>query len=150
MNTTSAIKAYGNVGIESEVMGADPHKLISMLFQGALLAIANAKNGMLNKQIAVKGAAISKAIAIIDDGLNASLDKNVGGEMAQNLSSLYVYMTYRLIDANVKNDTEILDEVTRLLTELKTAWDAIRPQVVHPPVPSATAASNAQRAYGSA
>jgi len=150
MNTTSAIKAYGKVGLESEVMGADPHKLVSMLFQGALLAISNAKTGIANKQIPVKGAAISKAIAIIDDGLNASLDKNVGGEIAQNLSSLYTYMVYRLIDANIKNDTKILDEVAHLLTELKTAWDTIRPQVIQPMPQQATAANNAQRVYGSA
>lgn len=149
MNTKSAIKAYGNVGLESEIMGADPHKLISMLFQGALLAISNAKNAMQKKQIAEKGAFISKAIAIIDDGLNASLDKNVGGEIAQNLSGLYTHMIYRLIDANLKNDTGILDEISELLTELRSAWDGIRPQVIQN-AQQAVTTNNAQRAYGSA
>jgi flagellar protein FliS len=79
MNTTAAIRAYNKVGIESSVTAADPLKLISMLYQGALLAIANAKNGIMRKDITAKGAAISKAIAIIGEGLNASLDKKVGG-----------------------------------------------------------------------
>jgi len=149
MDTTSAIKKYGNVGLESEVMGADPHKLVSMLFQGALLAVSNAKNAMQNKQIAAKGAFISKAIAIINDGLNASLDKNVGGEIAQNLSGLYTHMVFRLIDANIKNETEILDEVSNLLSGLKSAWDTIRPQVIQA-APQAVAANNGQRVYGSA
>lgn len=127
MNTTTAIKAYAKVGVESGVAAADPHKLISMLYQGALLAIANAKNSILRKDIAAKGIAISKAIAIIDEGLNASLDKNVGGELARNLSSLYEYMGVSLITANLKNDMAILDEVSRLLTDLKEAWDGIRP-----------------------
>lgn len=126
MNTTIAINAYTKIGIESGVNAADPHKLISMLFQGALLAIANAKNGILRKEMAAKGAAISKALAIIDEGLNASLDKSVGGELAQNLSSLYEYMIMRLITANLKNDVDALNEVTRLLTDLKGAWESIR------------------------
>lgn len=127
MNASSAIKAYTRVGIESGATAADPHKLISMLFQGALLAIANAKNGMLRRDIPAKGKAISQAIQIIDAGLNASLDKKVGGDLALNLSSLYEYMCRRLLVANLKNDMEALDEVTRLLADLKDAWESIRP-----------------------
>ncbi|HCI13463.1 MAG: flagellar export chaperone FliS [Gallionellales bacterium GWA2_60_142] len=126
MNATTAIGAYQKVGVESAVTAADPHKLISMLYQGALLAISNAKNGILRKDIPAKGAAISKAIMIIDDGLNASLDKDVGGDLAKNLASLYEYMGNRLLNANLNNDIAALDEVARLLTELKEAWDAIR------------------------
>lgn len=129
MNATAAIRNYAKVGIESGVLAADPHKLIALLFQGALLAIANAKNAMLRKDIPAKGAAISKAMAIIDEGLNASLDKNVGGELAQNLSALYSYMCVRLLDANLKNDVAALDEVARLLNDIKGAWDSIRPGV---------------------
>lgn len=127
MNTRTAISSYQKVGVESAVTAADPHKLISMLYQGALLAVANAKNGILRKDISAKGKAISHAIAIIDDGLNASLDKKVGGELAQNLSALYDYMGSRLLTANIKNDVTALDEVTVLLTDLKGAWDSIRP-----------------------
>lgn len=127
MNATTASKAYAKVDVESGVLAADPHKLIAMLYQGALLAIATAKNGMMRKNIAAKGAAISKAISIIDDGLNASLDKKVGGEMAQNLSSLYDYMARRLLVANLNNDLGALDEVARLLNDLKGAWETIRP-----------------------
>jgi flagellar protein FliS len=114
------------------VASADPHKLISMLFQGALLAIANAKNGIMRKDTPAKGAAISKAIAIIGEGLHASLDKKVGGELAQNLASLYDYMVSRLVAANLNNDVAILDEVAGLLTELKGAWDSIRPSATAP------------------
>lgn len=149
MNTKAAINAYTNVSLESSVNGADPHQLISMLFQGALLAIANAKNEMLHKQTAAKGKSISRAIAIIGQGLNASLDKNVGGELAQNLSALYDYMVSRLVAANLKNDVAALDEVARLLTELKGAWDSIRPQVMQS-APQQNAATNAQKAYARA
>lgn len=126
MNTTAAIRAYNKVGVESSVIAADPLKLISMLYQGALLAIANAKNGILHNNIHAKGAAISKAIAIIGEGLNASLDKKAGGELAQNLSSLYDYMVARLVAANLHNDIAALDEVAHLLADLKDAWESIR------------------------
>ncbi len=147
MNATTAINAYKKVGVESKVNGADPHQLISMLYHGALLAIANAKNEILSKDVAAKGASISKAIAIIGEGLHASLDKKLGGEVAQNMSSLYDYMVRRLVDANIKNDTVILDEVTRLLTELTEAWDSIRPNTAQPVPSPSYASTNAHLAY---
>lgn len=130
MNATTAIKAYAKVGLESSVTTADPHKLILLLYQGALLAISMAKNQIMRKEIAAKGKSISQAITIIDEGLKASLDKNAGGELAQNLSALYDYMNQRLLIANLKNDTAALDEVSHLLAELKGAWEEIRPEVI--------------------
>lgn len=126
---TSAINAYAKAGLDSSVTSADPHKLILLLYQGALLAISSAKNQMLRKEIAAKGKSISHAIMIIDEGLKNSLDKNAGGELAQNLSALYEYMNQRLLVANLKNDVAALDEVSGLLSELKGAWEEIRPVV---------------------
>ena len=147
MNATTAIKAYARIGVESGVTAADPHKLISMLYQGALLAIANAKNGIMRNDIPAKCAAISKAILIIDEGLNASLDKDVGGPLAQNLSSLYEYMGTRLIIANLKDDMTALDEVARLLADLKEAWESIRPSAAQA-APQPKPAANTQLVYG--
>lgn len=141
MNTSAAIRAYNNVGIDSVTAAADPHKLICLLYQGALLAIANAKNGLLRNDTPAKGKAITHAMLIIGDGLNASLNKEVGGDLAHSLSALYDYMISRLSYANLHNDMEALDEVTRLLGDLKSAWDSIRPAVVQ----SATPVSQPQR-----
>lgn len=127
MNPITALNTYKNVGIESGVASADPHKLILMLYQGALLAIASAKNQMQLKQIAAKGASITKAIKIIDEGLKACLDVEAGGEIGKNLYDLYDYMNQRLLIANLKNDASILDEVSALLKELKGAWESIKP-----------------------
>jgi flagellar protein FliS len=127
MNNNTALNAYKNVGLESGVAAADPHKLILMLYQGAILAISSAKNQMLREQIAAKGASISKAIKIIDEGLKACLDVKAGGEIGQNLYELYDYMNQRLLIANLKNDPALLDEVSGLLNELKGAWESIRP-----------------------
>lgn len=127
MNTKThhALSAYSKIGVETNVATASPHKLISMLFEGALLSVAAARSHMLRKDIAAKGAAISRAIGIIDEGLKVSLDDKVGGELAQNLKALYEYMCHRLLEANLQNDVEKLNEVGRLLSELKGAWDTI-------------------------
>ena len=130
MNAFAAINAYNDVGLETSVMSADPHKLIALLFDGALIAIAKAKGEIRNKQIAEKGRSISKAIAIIGEGLLSSLDKKAGGELAEQLAGLYAYMVRRLTAANIDNDVAALDEVYGLLGQLKEAWDTIRPQVV--------------------
>lgn len=127
MNASLATNTYAKIGVESSLHAADPHMLIAMLYQGALLAIANARNAILRNDIPAKGKAISHAIRIIGEGLQASLDKNVGGQLAQDLDALYGYMCIRLTQANLKNDVEALDEVTRLLGEIKGAWDGIRP-----------------------
>lgn len=117
--------AYAKVGVETGVASASPHKLIVMLFEGALTAISSASALMAAGDVAGKGQAISKAISIIDSGLRASLDKNAGGDIAQNLDALYEYMSMRLLLANVKNDASMLQEVQGLLLELKGAWEAI-------------------------
>jgi flagellar protein FliS len=120
-----AVDAYAQVGVETGVAAADPHKLILMLFDGTLAAISNARLALSRKEIGAKGAAISKAIAIIDGGLKASLDVRAGGELAERLSGLYDYMLQRLLVANLRNDSAALDEVTRLLNELRGAWAQI-------------------------
>jgi flagellar protein FliS len=100
----------------------------------------------MRNDFAAKGVFISKAIAIIGEGLHASLDKKVGGELAENMSSLYEYMVKRLIDANLKNDITILDEVSGLLGELAGAWDSIRPNYIQPGS-QLMGSANAQLAY---
>lgn len=120
-----AAAAYSSVGVETGVSTSDPHKLILMLFEGALLQIGTAAIAMENKDIPKKGAAISQAIEIILNGLKVSLDYEAGGDLAQRLGALYDYMTQRLLYANLHNSRPAMDEVTQLLTDLKSAWEAI-------------------------
>ena len=122
-----AIKSYNEVGIETGVHAADPHKLILMLFDGALLALVDAKQHMQRRETAAKGQSLSKAIMIIESGLKASLDVKAGGELGERLASLYTYMCDRLLRANLHNRPEIVDEVSRLLSELRGAWAQINP-----------------------
>lgn len=124
----SGANAYARVSIETGIDAASPHRLIDMLFEGALIALNNATQHMHTGNVPQKGMAISKAIMIIDNGLRASLDKKAGGDLALNLYALYEYMSKRLLIANYKNDPAIIIEVRGLLTELRGAWQAIDPQ----------------------
>lgn len=117
--------AYHSVGLETSVGNSNPHQLIVLLLAGARQAILLARGGIEQKDIPLKGSAITKAIDIILNGLRASLDLEQGGEIAANLSALYDYMARRLLRANMQNDLGALDEVLRLLTEIQEAWEAI-------------------------
>jgi len=126
-SSPSGANAYAKVGLETGVIAASPHKLIVMLFEGAMTAVSAANVHMQAGETAKKGMAISKAIMIIENGMRASLDKKAGGEIATSLDALYDYMGRRLMMANLTNQSDILDEVHRLLGELKSAWDQIAP-----------------------
>jgi flagellar protein FliS len=119
------VNVYAKVGLETGVLAASPNKLIIMLYEGAISACRSAEGYMLSKDIANKGAMLSKAISIIESGLRLSLDKKVGGEIAENLDALYGYMSKRLMTANIHNQPELIHEVIKLLTDLKGAWEAI-------------------------
>lgn len=119
-----AMNQYKQVGTIVGADSSDPHHLIVMLFDGVLERIAVAKGAMSRNEVELKGQKIGRAIAIID-GLRASLYKDQGGEVAENLDNLYDYMQRRLLSANVENNLDYLDEVSSLILEIKTAWLAI-------------------------
>ncbi len=117
--------AYSKVGLETGVDIANPHRLITMLFDGAILALGSAAAAMKEGRIAEKGKMISMAIDIISSGLQASIDVQAGGELSERLTGLYDYMCQRLLYANLRNDEAALDEVSRLLAEIRGAWEEI-------------------------
>ena len=122
------VAADARIGVETGVTAADPHRLILMLFDGAMLCVACARQHMEAREIAAKGENVSKAIDIIANGLKASLDVQLGGELAERLAALYDYMCERLRFAHMKNNPAALDEVRSLLKELKGAWEQIGTQ----------------------
>jgi flagellar protein FliS len=129
MNPMKALRAYQKVNSHAQVSEASPHRLIQMLLEGGLDRLAQAKGAMARGDIAQKCLLITKAIGIIT-GLRQGLDEEKAEDPAaiQQLDSLYEYMNSQLLKANVNNDPEIIDEVARLLTTVKSGWDAIAAQ----------------------
>lgn len=126
MNPMRALRQYQKVNSHAQISEANPHRLVQMLMEGGLDRIAQAKGALARGDIAEKGLMLGKAIDIIiglRDGLDA--EKSEDPAYVQQLESLYVYMTNRLMEANVKNDVTIMDEVLGLLVTVKSGWDAI-------------------------
>jgi flagellar protein FliS len=123
----SPARAYADLGRESDISTASPHRLIVLLFEGAVTAINVAKVHAEQGNIAERGVNISKAVEIITNGLKVSLDLEHGGELAVRLSALYDYMVSRLLWANLKNDASAMKEVLSLLGEIHAAWTQIDP-----------------------
>ncbi len=115
---------YRKTGVTSAAMGDDPHRLISLMLEGACKRIRLARACIERRDIPGKGKAIADACAIISH-LNGSLDHQKGGDIATHLSALYDYAMRRLTDANLHSDTAALDEVSGLLEDISSAWNAI-------------------------
>ena len=124
MNAQTIMNQYKTVGLKSGVDSASPHQLIDMLLKGAMGKISEAKAAMLGGQIALKGEAVGKAIAIVEY-LRVSLDPGIDAAFSEQLGELYRYIEIRLLAANLKNDTEALDEAQALLRELSAGWAGI-------------------------
>src|SRR5262245_11305306 len=124
MNAMAALRQYQSVNTQAQAVDASPHRLIQMLMEGGLTRLAQARGAIERGQLGQKGELIGKAIAIIG-GLRDSLNFEQGGEIAVNLDSLYEYMVSRLLEANLKSDAALVDEVAGLLRNVKTGWDGI-------------------------
>ncbi|MBC7984417.1 MAG: flagellar export chaperone FliS [Candidatus Obscuribacterales bacterium] len=118
---TPRLSAYRNTAAHGGVAAADPHGLILLLMSGALERIAKARGCIVNKAYTDKAHLIHRAVAIIDE-LSGCLDLQSGGELAKNLHELYDYMCRQLLRATVENNIDVLDEVTRLLNQIRDAW----------------------------
>jgi flagellar secretion chaperone FliS len=120
---------YRKTGVEIDVQSASPHRLVAMLFDGVMEAIAQAHGAIAAGNVALKARALRRAVAIVDEGLKAALDVQQGGRLANDLGELYAYITLRLTQANLRNDVMALDECKRLLQPLQQAWAEIGDRV---------------------
>jgi flagellar protein FliS len=115
------LNAYRSTSVHAGLEASDPHRLVVMMMDGALERIATARGLMSHGPSADKAQLLHRAVAIIDE-LRNSLNFKAGGEIATNLDSLYEYMCQRIMQANAANKPEWLDEVSRLLGEIRAAW----------------------------
>ena len=121
MNSQNALASYDNVRNNASAEAASPHKLIEMLYDGALERIAQAKGAIEFNHIEMRTSRINSAIAVVG-GLRESLDHSQDGDISANLDGLYVYVQSILMKANKKNDIKLLDEAAALIGELRSAW----------------------------
>jgi flagellar protein FliS len=125
----NALHHYQSVNAQTSVVDVDRHKLISLLFDGALERINMAKARIQAKDFEGKNKLINKSIEIVA-GLRSFLDLNNGRDVAQNLYDLYEYCERRLFEANLKNDPALLEEVAGHIRKIREGWEGIRQEVL--------------------
>jgi len=116
----NGIRAYQDTAVTTQSKG----RLIVMLYEGAIKFLKLAIKEAEAKNYEAKGRYLLKAQDIITE-LNAVLDMNAGGEIAENLRKLYLFMNSQLSQANIKCDVQKIREVITLLEELNQGWKAI-------------------------
>ncbi|HBT32485.1 MAG TPA: flagellar export chaperone FliS [Pusillimonas sp.] len=119
---TRSANTYASIDLETKVMSASPERLITLLYDGALAAMAKARLYMQNDNATGRGKAISKAIEIVDCGLKASVNQEVGGEVAKNMVFTYELITRNLLLANLNADMARLEAAEKALSEIADAW----------------------------
>ncbi|MCZ8549284.1 flagellar export chaperone FliS [Escherichia albertii] len=136
MYAAKGTQAYAQIGVESAVMSASQQQLVTMLFDGVLSALVRARLFMQDNNPQGKGASLSKAINIIDNGLRVSLDEESQDELTQNLIALYSYMVRRLLQANLRNDVSAVEEVESLMRNIADAWkeSLLSPSLIQEPL----------------
>ena len=128
MYTKTGNSAYSAVSLDSQIAGATPHQLIVLLYDGAINAMRRAEIYFQSGNIARRGEMISRAINIIDNGLRAGLNHEVGGQIAADLERLYEYISRSLLEANLNKSGEMLPHLISLMVDMAETWKAIDPQ----------------------
>ncbi|MCG8537911.1 MAG: flagellar export chaperone FliS [Pseudomonadales bacterium] len=127
MNMNKGAQQYAQMKKQTGVEGANPHQLIGMLYQGALDNLQQALGCIERKDFEGRGKHLGRVITILG-GLQSFLDHEKGGDISKNLDSLYEYMSVRLYDASMNKSAEPVEEVIKLLREVKAGWDGIAQQ----------------------
>jgi len=111
-----------NVYKQNSVTTASPGDLTLMLYNGCLKFLYKAKSAIQDKDIQEKNINLQKAQAIISE-LMSTLNMNI--EVSKNMMALYEYMNTRLVEANIRNDISIIEEVEGLVTEFRDTWKEV-------------------------
>jgi flagellar protein FliS len=124
MNSLVALSQYGKIKDDTQTMYASPHQLMLMLFDGALEAMSLTIAAIQNKNFELRSKQNTRSITIIN-GMRECLDMEAGGELADNLYSLYQYMAQELFRASFKNDAETIRNIQTMLKDIRGSWEKI-------------------------
>lgn len=119
-----AYQSYQSVHLESRTAVASPVQLVLVLMDGLLDELARARAHIAARRYELKAASLEKCVAIIN-GLSSALDTDAGSEVVHNLARLYDYCAERLYRAGSDLKVELVDEVSRLLVQIRGGWQGV-------------------------
>lgn len=120
-----AYQSYQAVNLKSQTAQASPVQLVLVLMDGLLDELARVRAHIEGRRYELKALGLEKCVAIIN-GLSSALDMDVGGEVVHNLARLYDYCAERLHRAGVELDVGIVDEVSKLMGDIRTGWAGVQ------------------------
>jgi len=106
---------------------ASPIQLVIMLYDGAIRFLSLAREKMDARDLEARHTYLLKAQRVIAE-LLSSLDREKGGEVAENLGRLYYFMLQELVEANLKDQPQPIDTVIGMLRELRSSWAEVEKQ----------------------
>ena len=127
--SSRAASAYRQVGVQSGLESASPHRLVQMLFDGLLQNLNTTIGALQRGDIELKGQEIGRAVRILEEGLKGGLNREQGGELAANLGALYDYCVQKLTFANLRNDVQAIEEVITLMSPIAKSWQEIGTEI---------------------
>ena len=124
MNAITALAQYGQIKNDAQTSYASPHQLMLMLFDGAIEAMSMTIGSIQNNNFELRSKQNTRSITIIN-GMRECLDLETGGELADNLYSLYQYMVQELFRASFKNDADTIQNIQTMLKDIRGSWEKI-------------------------
>jgi len=124
MNAIAALAQYGQIKNDAQTSYASPHQLMLMLFDGAIEAMSMTVGAIQNKNFELRSKQNTRSITIIN-GMRDCLDMEAGGDLANNLYSLYQYMAQELFKASFKNDADTIQNIQSMLKDIRESWEKI-------------------------
>tara|TARA_B100000768_G_scaffold126281_1_gene116912 strand:- start:543 stop:965 length:423 start_codon:yes stop_codon:yes gene_type:complete len=124
MNAISALAHYGQIKNDTQTTYASPHQLMLMLFDGAIEAMSITIGAIQNNNFELRSKQSTRSISIIN-GMRECLDMETGGDLANNLYSLYSYMAKELFRASFKNDADTVQNIQTMLKDIRESWEKI-------------------------
>ena len=124
MNAITALAQYGQIKNDTQTSYASPHQLMLMLFDGAIEAMSMTIGAIQQNNFELRSKQSTRSISVIN-GMRECLDIETGGDLANNLYSLYSYMAKELFKASFKNDADTVQNIQTMLKDIRESWEKI-------------------------
>jgi len=120
-----AFQSYQATHLNARTAQASPVELVLVLMDGLLDELARARGHIEARRFERKAKSLEKCVAILN-GMSSALDMETGGEVVHNLARLYEYCAWRLFRAGIELDVAMVDEVVRLMTQIRGGWQGVK------------------------